>query len=419
MPALGFPSSLCELNIYKIHCAKTKFARFRFRMLIILLTLFNLVEAQGIENKRQIPFIIEAQYSAGKVVPVYRDFPKTTFANTAEIHLGYQTAGSRKWHKLFNYPRLGISLIFQELGNSKVLGQQISVVPTVYFSTAKKENAKVFAELRYGLGLACFTRPYDSIRNPNNEGAGSYCTWQFTVGSNVRWNISRYLSLQLGGIWYHASNAHTQLPNVGVNNFAVYLGLLATPFGRIQREHSLDIVGLDKKWHVNFRFGSGFQRRGNAFGPIDSKRYPVYAAAIYTSKRLGKVFMVKVGVIYRYYPMYLSFINDYHVYYSKQKLRSSAFIIFIGNEFLLGHFAISLEAGINVYKPAYKSFYEEYEKSTPINYYTKQYLATRFGANYYIFDPYKHPRNNIFVGAYVSANSGQAEFLELNLGYVW
>ncbi|MDB5281104.1 MAG: hypothetical protein JWO06_179, partial [Bacteroidota bacterium] len=47
------------------------------------------------------------------------------------------------------------------------------------------------------------------------------------------------------------------------------------------------------------------------------------------------------------------------------------------------------------------------------------YIATRFGANYYIFDPYKHLRNNIFVGANVSANSGTAEFLEFNLGYVF
>ena len=215
-------------------------------LIFLAMSLFvNIVCAQSNQIKKQSPFIFEAQYSAGKVVPVYRNFPKTTFANTAEIFLGYQTYGNRKWHKLFNYPRLGVSLMFQELGNSRVLGQQISIVPTVYFSTAKKEDAKVFAEIRYGVGLACFTRPYDSIRNPDNSGAGSYCTWQVTLGANLRWNISRHLSLQLGGIWYHASNAHTKLPNVGVNNFAVYLGLLVYPFGRMSRSYSLDTVMLD------------------------------------------------------------------------------------------------------------------------------------------------------------------------------
>ena len=129
--------------------------------------------------------------------------------------------------------------------------------------------------------------------------------------------------------------------------------------------------------------------------------------------------MAKAGFIYRYYPMYQSFIEDYHVYDSKITLRSSAFILFIGNEFLLGHFAISLEAGINVYKPAYKAFYNQYEKSSTFNYYTKQFIATRFGANYYLFDPYVQPRNNVFIGAFVNANLGQAEFFEFNVGYVF
>ena len=117
--------------------------------------------------------------------------------------------------------------------------------------------------------------------------------------------------------------------------------------------------------------------------------------------------------------MYESFNKDNQVFDSKQKLNASAFIIFLGNEFMLGHFSINLEAGINVFKPAYKAFNNQYEKSTAFNYYSKQYLATRFGLNYYLFDPYKHPRNNIFMGAAVSANFGQAEFLELNLGYVY
>ncbi|HWB62103.1 MAG TPA: hypothetical protein VG603_01240, partial [Chitinophagales bacterium] len=121
----------------------------------------------------------------------------------------------------------------------------------------------------------------------------------------------------------------------------------------------------------------------------------------------------------RYYPLYLSFINDQHLYDSNKKLKASAFIVFVGLEIPVGHFAISLEAGPNVYKPAYHAFYNYYEKSTEFNYYTKQFIAARFGANYYIFDPYTHLRNNVFIGAYVSANSGQAEFLEMNVGYIF
>lgn len=389
------------------------------RFLFIILLIVSYVSAQEIKSPKPNPFVIEVQYSAGKVAPVYRDFPTSPLANGVELHLGYQTTGTQRWHKLFNYPRLGLSLIYQNLGNAKVLGEQFSIVPTVYFRTGKKENAKIFAEFRYGLGLACFTRPYNAADNKDNFGAGSIFTWQYTLGSNLRWQVSPQISMNLGAVWYHASNAHTQLPNVGVNNFAVYIGLMAYPGGKLQRTHEKDTVGIDKKWHLNVRFGSGWHEMGNAFGPIGGKKYPVYTGAVYTSRRIAKAITAKAGFIYRYYPLYRTFLEQNKVFDSKLALRSSAFIVFVGADFLLGRFAISLEAGVNVYKPSYLSFYNEFEKSNKLNYYTKKYLATRFGLNYYILDPYKYPRNNVFVGAYVSANSGQAEFLELNLGYVW
>jgi hypothetical protein len=194
--------------------------------------------------------------------------------------------------------------------------------------------------------------------------------------------------------------------------------MLVYPFGHPTRSHSMDSIPVESKWHVNFRLGSGWQEKG-AGASIGGIRYPVYTGAVYASKRVAKIFLMKAGVIYRYYPMFLSVIKDYQVYNSLQNLRSSAFIIFIGNEFLLGHFAINLEAGINVYKPGYVAFNTYVQKGSGFGYLSKRYLATRFGGHYYIFDPYKHMRNNIFVGANVSANAGQAEFLEFSLGYVF
>ncbi len=352
------------------------------------------------------------------MVPVYPHFPPNTFANVVELHLGYQTGGEQQWNKIFNYPRLGVSLIYQNLGNNQVLGQQFSMVPTVYFSTAHKEGAKVYAEIRYGLGLAIFNRPYNAVTNPTNDGAGANCTWQFTLGANLRWNFSRYLGLQLGGIWYHASDSHTVLPNVGVNNFGGYLGLVIMPYGAQPRVHTFDSIPLEGKWHFNVRAGSGWNRKGSAFGYLtkdnvqDQGRYPVYTLSVYASKRVAKVITVKAGLTYRYYQMYHSFLlndntepfNTLNIY-----LKSSAFFAFTGFEFMLGHFPINLEAGINIYKPAYKPFYDSQEPSTPFNYWTKQLIPTRFGVNYYILDPYNHTRNNVFLGVNVCANLGQAD----------
>ncbi len=388
-----------------------------FLSFIFALCIFSLHAEEATQKPN--PFVADIHYSAGKLFPMHPNFPKTSFTNVAEIFLGYQAYGNKPWHRLFNYPRIGLSFIYQDLGNRAIFGQQFSIVPTVYFSTAKKETAKVYAELRYGLGVASFTNVYDSIENPRNSEVSSIFAWQYTLGANLNWNVSKYIGLQLGGVWYHASNAHTKLPNVGMNNFAIYAGILIYPFGKFSRNHDFDSVQIDRKWHLNFRFGAGWHEMGNAFGSKNKTKYPVYTASIYTTRRLAKLITAKMGLIYRYYPMYKTFIEEHKVFDSQLTLRSSAFIVFVGADLLLGHFAISLEAGVNVYKPAYSSFNDYYEKSKGFSYYTKRYLATRFGLNYYILDPYKHPRNNVFLGAYVSANEGQAEFLEMNLGYVW
>jgi len=391
--------------------------------LFILLLASVLAQAQvkPVEKKKKRKtFIAEVDYGAGKVAPVHSNFPHSTFVNIAEVHLGYQTAGESQWNKIFNYPRLGVSFIYQNLGNNNIFGQQFSIVPMVYFSTAKKENAKVYAEFRYGLGMACFDKTYYDGTDHRNFMIGEHVTWQFNIGANLHWNISKYLSMQVGGMWLHASDSHTVLPNVGMNTFAGFAGLSIYPYGRIARVHTYDTLEVENKWHANFRFGSGYQAKGGPFGPQFGPKYPVYTGAVYASKRVGKIFLLKAGLIYRYYPMFLSIIQTDSSYTSHLKLNSSAFIIFGGTEFLLGHFAINLEAGINVYKPAFKTYAADYlSKGKPLNYYLGEYLATRFGVHYYILDPYKHMRNNVFLGVNVSANSGEAEFLEFNVGYVF
>jgi hypothetical protein len=379
--------------------------------------LMSIISVSLFSQAKQNPFVIEAQYNIGKVLSVHSNFPQRSLSNNVELFLGYQTYGKEKWNKLFNYPRMGVSLIFQELGNNKVLGRMISVVPTAYFPLIKKENSKLNVDIRYGLGLACFTNPYDPIKNKDNKGAGARFAWQFEIGSNLRWNITKQVSLQAGFVIYHASNAHTQLPNVGVNNIAGSVGILVHPFNPPKRSYAQDTAKVDKHWHFNVRFGSGWHEKGSAFGPVGGKKYPVYTAALYTSKLVGKKIYVKLGMIYRYYPLYRSFIEDHNSFSTNLGLKSSAFILFSGFEFQLGHFAINLEAGVNLYKPSYKPFLAVYEKSSAFNNITKEYIATRFGLNYYILNPYKYFHHNVFIGAAVCANFGQAEFLELNIGY--
>ncbi len=117
---------------------------------------------------------------------------------------------------------------------------------------------------------------------------------------------------------------------------------------------SFDSIPLEGKWHFNVRAGSGGNRKGSAFGYLtkdnvqDQGRYLVYTLSVYASKRVAKVITVKAGLTYRYYQMYHSFLlnnNTKPFNTSNIYLKMVSFLAFTGFEFMLGHFAINLEAG--------------------------------------------------------------------------
>jgi hypothetical protein len=49
----------------------------------------------------------------------------------------------------------------------------------------------------------------------------------------------------------------------------------------------------------------------------------------------------------------------------------------------------------------------------------KKYISARLGVQYYFFDPEYCNRSNIYIGAYIKANFGQADFTCMQLGFVF
>ncbi len=49
----------------------------------------------------------------------------------------------------------------------------------------------------------------------------------------------------------------------------------------------------------------------------------------------------------------------------------------------------------------------------------KKLIATRLGLRYYLFGNDSTPIHNIFAGASINANLGQADFTEVSVGYVF
>src|SRR5690606_17300344 len=87
-----------------------------------------------------------------------------------ELNISWKLRGKRYWHQLYHYPSAGFSFIHAQLGNQDVLGQAYSFIPSMRYEKWKNETRWA---VRVGLGLAYFTSPYHSQRNPENLVMGS------------------------------------------------------------------------------------------------------------------------------------------------------------------------------------------------------------------------------------------------------
>ena len=74
--------------------------------------------------------------------------------------------------------------------------------------------------------------------------------------------------------------------------------------------------------------------------------------------------------------------------------------------------------GVNFYKPFYEEEWLLNEVELNWYYQIKKHVPARMGLKFYALNTDKNPKHNVFLGATINANLGQADFTELSLGYV-
>ena len=108
--------------------------------------------------------------------------------------------------------------------------------------------------------------------------------------------------------------------------------------------------------------------------------------------------------------------------------------MFATSELLLNHVGFEFDLGLNIYKPFYKidwKLNKGYSYETSNNetvevlgeldwyYEIKRTISARMGLKYYLWSTNNAPKHNMYLGAHINANLGQADFTELSLGYVY
>ena len=356
----------------------------------------------------------------GKVLPVYSNFPETDLASTIGLSIGrLQHDPKKAWTHFFRSPETGLSAVFTQLGNNKEFGYSFNLLPYLSFSPFKDQ--KQSWRFKMGLGASYYNRPFDFIDNRNNKSIGSKITWAFQLSLYRQLRTGPRSNWQIGLSGFHSSNGHTQLPNFGMN--VVSLSLLAQFFPKAPPSiisPAETTEEIKSKNALIIRTGYGFHELGGTDGPLNGPKKGIYSLALHYGWYLRPFIRLRAGLTYRYYEAYHDYIVDNNLadFIDAPDKNASNIFASAGLEFLLDHVGLDIEMGINLYKPFFDEFYDIFESRSSFDKTTKKILATRMGLQLYLLNTSKHPENNLFLGAHINANYGQADFTGFSLGYV-
>lgn len=334
----------------------------------------------------------------GRVIKNNPIFPEIQH-NSPAVTIDFQQklSGKRPWHHALGVPTWGVSLGGWNLGNAQVLGYGLGIAPTLTFILA--ENQRNVVTFTAGLGLGYLTKRFDVAQNPNNNIIGSHLNAYGILSGAYTYKLRQNLHLMAGLNVIHYSNGNTSAPNLGVNVPALFCGLkvkgVTTP---PQTAIAHPVATYKRKLYSSVRVGAGISENGKGGGPT----YAMYTLSYSLNYTLNGIARLKVGT------EWLHSRRSYALLVEGERMDSLAWnasggILFVGGELLLGHVGVLAQVG--------PYFHKAYNMN--------KWLYTKVGFQFYPFSQSYRPRKQIFAGVYIHAHSGEADFAEIGMGYVF
>lgn len=144
-----------------------------------------------------------------------------------EINLQQHTYGKHKWERNFDYPIIGMALLYSPVGNSPEIGQAFALMPFINFPLVRHKGFML--GFRFALGAGYLTNRFDRISNYKNLAIGSHLNAAVNLQFEARYRFNSWLTASAGVCLQHFSNGSLKLPNYGLNAPMVNLGLAFKP----------------------------------------------------------------------------------------------------------------------------------------------------------------------------------------------
>ncbi|MEZ4829202.1 MAG: acyloxyacyl hydrolase [Bacteroidia bacterium] len=336
----------------------------------------------------------------GRMLKIKTDWPEI-YRNASAFEAGFsaRTSGKKIWHGLYGFPETGFRFVFFFPGNPEVFGYAFSLSPTLSFPIAQRRAFQLRFNYDYSLGI--ITRPWNRTANPENNVIGSPVNNFVRFQLESRWQVSDYWQITLGTAYSHFSNARTKVPNLGINIPSVSLGAgfqIKKTYDHVIENRQIPAPGFGKL-HLSVAFGYGINSQKSPGGPL----YPVYSGEVAIHTIRNHKIRLAAGVKYFFVESLYAFILNQDIPFENPGKAATGLIVYSGGEFLMGHWAIVAHFGPYVKKP----------------YQMNYLLYTRFGTRWYLYDQQENSRFQPFAGVYVHAHSGEADFAEFSLGFLF
>lgn len=389
-------------------------------ILIIFIFVFIFFDSSAQEPTEPSQFSPAINVYPGLIIRNYKNTAKSNMALIGSYHLAWQTKGKDAWQKFYNYPKVGVEVAYTNFGNNKELGHGFGFIPVLQLKSRKAERNW---NLKFGMGAAYLTTPFDAVSNPNNLYFGGHFA-NMTV-ANISWGKligPKKYTFFYGFSTIHCSNGHNDLPNAGVNMIMLNAGIKFTPTNLTYFKNVNDSLYIKNKWNYSVKLGLGTHEFGETTKATGGPLYPSYHVSAYAGKQYKNVHIVQMGLTYSYYTSFYDYIITQEVYPDKQKLKSSTMVLFLGHEFVMGKISFSSQFGLYAYNPFFIKQKKIDGSWDNISEKIEAFNTNRLGLIYYPFkkrNTLNNVKNQLSLGIFIKANLGQADLFEYAIGYTF
>jgi hypothetical protein len=193
--------------------------------IIVICLIFCGLSSFG-QSKLSNNLSVTANYQSGYSLPEYSLFTLITndYIRSFELAFTKQTAGKTIWERTYNYPAYGLSLYYSTLGNDEILGKEFAVNYFNKLYLLSNENFKIYNIS--GVGIGYVSKIFSLDDNYLNVLVGGHFNIHFNLRFGASYSLTDKIGLNTGLSFDHISNANTASPNVGINTFTGYGGLI-------------------------------------------------------------------------------------------------------------------------------------------------------------------------------------------------